>query len=151
MAEAPIKVVASNRRARHEFELADTFEAGIVLVGSEVKVLRDGKCTLNAAHVRVVRGEAWLVGMTIPEYPFANRFNHEVDRDRKLLLHKREVERIERGLRERGTACIVTRVYFKGARVKAEIALGRGRKLHDKRQSLKQKDARREMRRAARG
>ncbi|MBP46873.1 MAG: SsrA-binding protein [Myxococcales bacterium] len=147
MSDARIKIIASNRRARHDYDLTETMEAGLVLLGSEVKVLRDGKCTLSAAHVRVIAGEAWLVGATIPEYPFANRFNHEPDRDRKLLLHKRQVERLHRELRERGTSCVVTRVYFKGARVKVEIAVARGKKLHDKRQALKSKQAKREMRR----
>ncbi|MCO4763008.1 MAG: SsrA-binding protein SmpB [Myxococcales bacterium] len=150
MAEAPIKVVARNRRVRHDYELTDTFEAGIVLVGSEVKVLRQGKCTLVGAHVRVIGNEAWLVGMQIPEYPFAHRFNHDVDRTRKLLLHKREVDKLDRGLRERGTSCVVVQVYFKGSKVKVEIALARGRKMHDKRHALKKKDAKREMARAKR-
>ena len=150
MAEATTKIIASNRRVKHDYELTDTFEAGVMLVGSEVKVLRDGKCTLVGSHVRIIGGEAWLIGMQIPEYPYAHQFNHSVDRQRKLLLHKREVEKIDRGLRERGTSCVVVRLYFKGSRVKAEIALARGRKMHDKRQALKKKDAKREMARAKR-
>lgn len=145
MADETIKIIASNRRVKHDFELTDTFEAGVMLVGSEVKVLREGKCTLIGSHVRVIGDEAWLIGMQIPEYAYAHQFNHAVDRNRKLLLHKREVEQIAKGLRERGTSCVVVRLYFKGSRVKAEIALARGRKLHDKRNALKKKDADREM------
>ena len=144
-------VIASNRRALHAYEVSHRFEAGIMLSGSEVKVLRQGKCTLTGAHVRIVGGEAWVMNMHIPEYAYANRFNHGVDRARKLLLHKREIARIERWLRERGASCVVLRVYFKGSHVKVEVATARGRKLHDKRQALKQRDADRHLARVRRG
>lgn len=140
--------IARNKRAFHEFSISDKLEAGIVLAGSEVKVLRDGKVTLTSAHVRVLSGEAFVFGMQIPEYPQANRLNHEVERPRKLLLHKRQIDRIDRDLNQRGVAWMVLRLYFKGARVKVEIGLGRGKRQHDKRHDLKQRDAKREIERA---
>ena len=146
-----IRPIAHNKRAFHDFMISDKIEAGIVLAGSEVKVLRDGKVTLAGAHVRIIRGEAQVFGMKIPEYPQANRLNHEVERERKLLLHKRQIERIDRDLNQRGAAWVVLRLYFKGARVKVEIGLGRGKRQHDKRHDLKKRDAQREMDRAIKG
>lgn len=143
-----IKLIASNRRARFDYEISDRFEAGVVLVGSEVKTLRGGKCVLQGAHVRVNAGEAWVHGMSVPEYPQAGRFNHDPDRPRKLLLHRREIDRLEVKLREKGTAAPVLRVYFKGGRVKLEFGVGTGRKHYDKRQALKKADAKRAMDRA---
>mgnify|MGYP002633911918 FL=1 len=151
MTDDTLKIIATNRHALHDYELSHRFEAGIMLAGSEVKVLRQGKCTLTGAHVRVVAGEAWLMNVQIPEYSFAHQFNHAIGRGRKLLLHKREVARIERGLRERGTSCVVLRLYFKGSYVKAEIGLGRGRKQHDKRQVLRLRDMDRDVARDSTG
>lgn len=145
-----VKVVASNRKAFHDYAIDETIEAGVQLVGSEVKVLRSGKCVLTGAHVRVVRGEALLFNVSIPEYPFAHQFNHEPDRPRRLLLHKREIEKIEKELRQKGTACVVTKLYFKGSRVKVELGLGTGKKAHDKRDAVKERDAKREIARALR-
>jgi len=146
-----ITPIATNRRALHAYDVSHRFEAGIMLSGSEVKVLRQGKCTLAGAHVRIIRGEAWAMNVHIPEYAFANRFNHGVDRPRKLLLHKREIGRIDRWLRERGAACVVLQVYFKGSFVKLELGTARGRKQHDKRQLLKKRDADRQLARVRRG
>lgn len=137
--------VARNKRAHHDFEIGDEFEAGLSLLGSEVKVLRQGKATLSGAHVRVEGGEAFVFGMQIPEYEQANRNNHAVDRPRKLLLKRREIDRIDREVSERGQTCVVLALYFKGARVKALIALARGKKRHDKRHALRQRDAQRDM------
>ena len=141
----PVRNVARNKRARYDFEIGDEFEAGLALLGSEVKVLRQGKATLSGAHVRIVGGEAFVFGMQIPEYEQANRNNHEVDRPRKLLLKRREIDRIDREVSERGQTCVVLALYFKGARVKVQIALARGKKRHDKRQVLRQREARRDM------
>ncbi len=141
----PIRNVARNKRARYDYQLGEEFEAGIALVGSEVKVLRQGKLTLTGAHVRVVRGEAFVFGMQIPEYEQANRLNHEVDRPRKLLLKRRQIDRLDRELNERGATCVVLSVFFKGALVKVQIALARGKRRHDKRQALRKRDAEREM------
>lgn len=135
------RVLADNRRARHDFEILETFEAGIVLVGSEVKSLRAGKVQVNGANVRVVNGQAFLLGVHIAEYPFSHQFNHDVERQRVLLLHGREIERIEHRLREKGLAAPLLRLYFKGSYIKAEFALGRGRRDHDKRHAIKEREA----------
>ncbi len=147
----PIKIIARNKRALRDYVITDRFEAGVALVGSEVKVLREGRVTLAGAHVRVQGGEAWALGIEIPEYPQANRFNHETSRDRKLLLHRREIEKLQRELRERGAACPVLAIYFKGSRVKIEFGLARGKRKADKRELLKKRDAQRDIERAARG
>ncbi len=140
-----IRNVARNKRARYDFQIGDEFEAGIALTGSEVKVLRQGRLTLSGAHVRVIRGEAFVFGMQIPEYEQANRLNHEVDRPRKLLLKRRQINRIDRDLSERGATCVVLSVYFKGALVKIQIALAKGKRRHDKRRVLRERDAERDL------
>lgn len=145
-----IRIIATNKKAFHDLEITDKFEAGIQLTGSEVKVLRSGKCVLQGAHVRVVGGEAMVLSMSIPEYPWAHQFGHETDRARRLLLHRREIDRLSDELRSKGTACVVIRVYFKGARVKLELGLGSGKKEHDKRASVKEREAKREIARAIR-
>ena len=149
-AETEIRLVASNRKAQHELEVSQTLEAGIQLTGSEVKVLRSGRCVLQGAHVRVVAGEAMLFGVQIHEYPWAHHFGHTPDRPRRLLLHKREIAKLEAELRQKGSTCLASRLYFRGARVKVELLVGTGKKLHDKRDSLKERDAKREMARAKR-
>ena len=118
------KLIVENRRARHDYHLPDRVEAGLVLAGTEVKALRDGKSTLQQAYAEVRDGEAWLVGLHIPEYGQGNRANHEPDRPRKLLLHRREIDRLYAQVREKGFTLVPTRLYFKDGRVKAEIALG---------------------------
>jgi SsrA-binding protein len=141
------KLVVDNRRARHDFHLSDRVEAGVVLSGTEVKALREGKATLQQAYAEVRDGEAWLVGLHIPEYVQANRANHEPDRPRKLLLHRREIDRLYGQVREKGFTLVPTRLYFKDGRVKAEIALARGKELRDKRRSIADRDAKRQMER----
>lgn len=143
--------VCVNRKARHEFELGESFEAGIVLVGSETKSLRAGKGNLDDAWVRVEGGEAWLMGAHIGPYPQAGQFNHEATRPRKLLLHNSEIARLQQRIRERGLAVIPLQMYFKGPWCKVEIAVGRGKKLHDKREALKEAQDKREVARAMRG
>ena len=146
-----IKMIARNKRALHDFSIDERFEAGVVLVGSEVKVLREGRVTLAGAHLRIDGNEAWAMGIEIPEYSHANRFNHEVDRPRKLLLHRREIDKLRRELRQRGTAAPILAIYFKGSNVKIEIGLAHGRRKADKRNVIKDRDAKRELGRAMRG
>jgi SsrA-binding protein len=141
------KLIVDNRRARHEYHLSDRVEAGLMLVGTEVKALRDGKATLQQAYAEVRDGEAWLVGLHIPEYGHGNRENHDPDRPRKLLLHRREIERLNGQVREKGFTLVPTRLYFKDGRVKAEIALARGKELRDKRRQVADRDARRQIER----
>ena len=142
------KDVAVNRRARHEFEIEETFEAGLVLVGSEVKSLREGSVTLGEGYVTAIGDDLYLVSIHISECAFANRNNHEPIRTRKLLLHRREIERIAEALEEKGRTCVPLRIYFKRGLAKVELGLGRGKKNWDKRQDLKERDANREMDRA---
>jgi SsrA-binding protein len=141
------KLIVDNRRARHEYHLTDRIEAGLVLGGTEVKALREGKATLQQAYAEVRDGEAWLVGLHIPEYAQGNRENHEPDRPRKLLLHRREIDRLYGQVREKGFTLVPTRLYFKDGRVKVEIALARGKELRDKRRSVADRDARRQIER----
>src|ERR671931_915629 len=140
--------VATNRRARHKFQLLERMEAGIELRGSEVKSLRDGKASLNEAYAVVNDGEVWLRGAHIPPYLPASDQNHDPDRPRKLLLHRREIERLIGKTAERGLTLIPTRIYFKGPRAKVELALARGKEMHDKRRAIKDRETRREIDRA---
>jgi SsrA-binding protein len=142
------KLIADNRRARFEYELLDRYEAGIALVGTEVKSLRDGKATLQHAYADVRDGGVWLVGANIAEYPQANRQNHAPERDRKLLLHRHEIDQLAGKVSEKGLTLVPTRMYFKNGKVKVEIALARGKDIRDKRRDIADRDARREMDRA---
>jgi SsrA-binding protein len=141
------KLIADNRRARHDYNLLDRYEAGLVLAGTEVKALREGKATLQQAYAEVRDGEAWLVGLHVPEYVQANRANHDPDRPRKLLLHRREIDRLYGQVREKGFTVVPTKLYFKDGRVKVELALARGKELHDKRRDIAARDARRQIER----
>jgi SsrA-binding protein len=143
-----IKVVATNRKATHDFEIHDKIEAGIVLLGSEVKSLREAKVTINDGFAEIRRGEAWLIGMQINEYAWANRFNHEPKRTRKLLLHKREIDKLEGKTQLRGYTLIPLSLYFKKGKVKVELALVTHKKMHDKRADKREADDRREIDRA---
>lgn len=145
-----VKVICQNKKARHEYELGDRYEAGLVLTGTEVKSLRLGKANLTDAYARVVGGEAWLMGAHISPYPWAYFDNHDPLRKRKLLLRRQELKRLYGRVQEQGYSLIPLRLYFKDGLAKAELALARGKKSHDKRQSLKEADARREMARALR-
>jgi len=144
------KVVASNRRAKFDYQIVDTFEAGIALLGSEVKSLREGKASINEAYASERSGELWLEQMTIPPYTYARDGGHEATRPRKLLLHKREITRIGEKRREQDLQLIPTKVYFLNGKAKVELALGKGKRTIDKRQSIKQREQKREMDRAMR-
>lgn len=145
-----IKVIASNRRARHDYFIEDTWEAGLVLLGTEVKSLRQGKATITEAYVRIEGNEAWLVGATIQPWSHGNRNNHEPDRKRKLLLHRREIERLRGKINQQGFTLVPMKLYFSQGKVKLQIGLGKGKKHYDKRQDTKQRDAKRDMQRAKR-
>ena len=142
--------VASNRYASYRYNLLDRFEAGIVLQGTEVKSLRDGGAQLKDGYATIRDGEMWLVNVHIPPYGPASRDNHEPDRDRKLLLHRRELDRIAARVNERGLTLVPTRIYFSGSHAKVEIAIARGKDVHDKRESLRTRESQREMQRALR-
>ncbi|MBV8162948.1 MAG: SsrA-binding protein SmpB [Candidatus Eremiobacteraeota bacterium] len=145
------KTIASNRKAFHEYSIQDTFEAGLVLTGTEVKSLRAGGCSLVDGFVRLKGGEAWLVNVHIPAYEQGTFFSqHEPRRDRKLLLHARELQRLAGKLQEKGLALLPLRLYFRKNRAKVEVGLGRGKKLHDKREAIREREVRREIERAAR-
>jgi SsrA-binding protein len=140
--------VATNRQAGFRYHLLEKFEAGIVLQGSEVKSLRDGAVQLKDAYAEVRDGEVWLRNMHIAPYKPAARENHDPDRPRKLLLHRREIERLVGKTAERGLTLVPTRVYFSGRNAKVELALARGKEMHDKRRSIKERETRREIERA---
>jgi SsrA-binding protein len=142
------KLIADNRKARHEYQLLDRVEAGLVLTGTEVKSLRDGRAVLGQAYADVRDGEAWLHGAEIATYDQGNRANHEPTRSRKLLLHRREIDRIYGQIREKGLTLVPTRLYFKDGRVKIELALARGKDVRDKRRAVADRDAKRDMERA---
>jgi SsrA-binding protein len=142
------KTIAENRRARFDYELLERFEAGLVLTGTEVKSLRNGRATLAQSYADVRDGEVWLNGMEIATYDQGNRANHEPMRSRKLLLHRREIERLNATVREKGLTLVPTRLYFKDGRVKVEVAVGRGKDRGDKRQTIADRDAKRQMERA---
>lgn len=142
------KLITDNRRARHDFELTDRFEAGLVLTGSEVKSLRAGQVSLQRAYAEIRSGEAWLVGVHIAPYEQAGMAAHDPDRERKLLLHRRELNALYGQLREKGLALVPTRIYFKDGRVKVELALAKGKAGRDKRRDIAERDARREVERA---
>jgi SsrA-binding protein len=145
-----IKVVATNRKAKFEYFLVETFEAGIALQGSEIKSIRAGQVSLTEAYVQTDGQEAWLMGAHIAPYEQANRFNHEPVRPRRLLLHKKEIRQLWDSVRQKGMTIVPTRVYLKDGRAKVEIALARGKKSYDKRESIakrdRERDSAREMR-----
>lgn len=142
------KLIAENRKAKHDYHLSDFHEAGLVLTGTEVKSCRDGRANLRQAYAEIRDGEAWLVGAHISVYEQGNVFNHEPERPRKLLLHRREVDALFGKVREKGFTLVPTRMYFKDGRAKVEIALARGKDLHDKRADVIKRDADREIQRA---
>jgi SsrA-binding protein len=142
------KTIADNRRARFDYELLDRVEAGIALTGTEVKSLRSGRATLAQSWADIRDGEVWLNGMEIAVYDQGNRANHEPMRARKLLLHRREIDRLYGQVRENGLTLVPTRLYFKDSRVKVELAVARGKNRVDKRQTIVDRDAKRQMERA---
>jgi SsrA-binding protein len=142
------KLVADNRRARHEYELLERVEAGLVLQGTEVKALREGRATIQRAFADVRGDEVWLVGANIAAYDKGGIANHDPERDRKLLLHRREIDRLRSRVQERGLTLVPTRLYFKDGRAKVELALARGKELHDKRRDIAKREADRQIDRA---
>jgi SsrA-binding protein len=144
--------VASNRQATYRYNLLDRYECGIVLTGTEVKSLREGKAQLKDSYATVRDGEVWLIGLYIPPYGPASRDNHEPERPRKLLLHKAEIERLVGRTRERGLTLVPTRIYFAngGARAKVEVALARGKDVHDKRDAIRTREMARDVQRELR-
>jgi SsrA-binding protein len=149
MKERGRKVIASNRRARHDYAIVDRYECGIVLVGTEVKSLRAGKASLADAFAQVEDGEVWLRNLHIPEYAHGTWTNHAPRRARKLLLHRQEIARLVGKTREGGLTLVPLSLYFADGKVKVELALARGKKSYDKRQDLARRDAQREIARAA--
>ena len=143
-----IQIVTQNRKARHDYHLEETFEAGLVLVGTEVKSLRDGRVNLKDAHCSVVDGELWLLNAHISPYPHGTHSNHEPERPRKLLLHKREIKKLIGRIVERGYTLIPTKLYFRRGLAKVEVALARGKRAPDKREVLRRRVQEREMARA---
>jgi SsrA-binding protein len=139
--------VATNRRARHRFELLETYECGIELLGTEVKALREGKAQLGDAYAVIEGGEVWLRNVHIPPYPPAADQNHDPERPRKLLMHRHEIERLIGRIQRRGLTLIPTRIYFKGPRAKVELALARGKEHRDRRREIAERDMRREVER----
>lgn len=142
---AKIKVIASNRKANYEYEILDKYEAGVSLLGTEVKSLREGKANLGEAYAMVQGGEVWLFNFHINEYKYGNINNHDPIRKRKLLFHKREINRIKSSLEEKGLTFIPLKIYFKGSLVKIEMGIGRGKKIYDKRESIKKRETERRM------
>ena len=144
------KVIATNRKAFHNFSILETYEAGLVLRGTEVKSLREAQVNFKDCYATIDDGEAWLVGCHISPYHHGSDANHEPDRRRKLLLHKREISRLLGKVAERGLTLVPLRLYFKEGRAKIELGLARGKKLHDKRASIRERESRREMEKESR-
>jgi len=142
------KLITDNRRARHDFHLLERLEAGLQLTGTEVKSLRESGAQLGQAYAEIRDGEAWLVGASISEYAQGNTANHRPERDRKLLLHRREIDSLYGKVREKGLTLVPTKLYFKNGRVKVEIAVARGKERIDKRRDLADRDAKRQIERA---
>ncbi|MCH2649996.1 MAG: SsrA-binding protein SmpB [Candidatus Marinimicrobia bacterium] len=141
-------VVATNRKAFHEYHILETFEAGVQLRGSEVKSIREGKASLKQGYILIRKGEAWLKGSHIASYSHTGSEGHEPVRDRKLLLHKKEIQRIGSKLAEKGLTAVPTKLYFKGGLIKLEFGLAKGKKLYDKRETKKKRDVERDIQRA---
>ncbi len=142
--------IATNRQASFRFNLLERFECGLVLQGTEVKALREGKAQLKDSYATVRDGEMWLIGVYIPPYGPASRENHEPERSRKLLLHRSEIDRLNGKIRERGLTLVPTRMYFRDGRAKVEIALARGKDVHDKRDTIRKREVAREVQRELR-
>jgi SsrA-binding protein len=145
MEKGPIKIIAENRKARHDYLIVDQYEAGLVLTGTEVQSLRMGKANLKDSYARVKDGEVWLYQVHISPYPFAYYNNHEPLRVRKLLLHKREIERMYAKANEQGYTLVPLKLYFKDGKAKVTIALAKGKRQFDKRQSIRDREQKREM------
>lgn len=146
-----VKPIATNRKALHDYFVEDHYEAGIVLTGTEIKSVRAARVNLRDGYVLIKNGEAWLVNVHISPYDFGNRENHEPRRERKLLLHRREIRKLQSKVSERGWTIVPLAMYLKNGRAKLEIALARGKRLYDKRDAVAERDADRELRRALKG
>ncbi|MCR5835378.1 MAG: SsrA-binding protein SmpB [Lachnospiraceae bacterium] len=144
MSQAPIKLIANNKKARHDYFIEDTYEAGVVLHGTEVKSLRMGKCSIKESFIRIEKGEVIIYGMHISPYEKGNIFNKDPMRPKKLMLHRHEINKIEGKLGEQGMTLVPLQVYFKGSLVKVEVGLAKGKKLYDKRADIAKKDQQRE-------
>ena len=144
----PDNLIAQNKKARHDYTITDTYEAGIALTGTEIKSVRDGRVQFNDAYISIYKGEAWIKGMHISPYKYGSIFNVDPDRDRKLLIHKYEIQKLFNKVRLKGYTLIPTRMYLKDGRAKLEIALAKGKDLYDKRETEKLRDASREMQKA---
>ena len=142
------KNVAVNRRAKHDYYLEDHYECGLVLTGTEIKSIREGRVQFKDSYISIYKGEAFIKGMHISAYKFGNQFNVEEERDRKLLLHKEEIRKLHQKVKTKGYTLVPTRIYLKDGRAKLEIALAKGKNLYDKRQTEKMRDAQREMAKA---
>lgn len=143
--------LVSNRRATHDYEILETFEAGVALQGTEVKSLRNNGGSLQESYIKVIRNEVWLIGSNIAVYRYGNIHNHEEKRDRKLLMHKREINRLKEASQEKGLTLIPLSFYLKQGRVKARIAIAKGKKSYDKRHDIKEKDEKRRIQQALKG
>lgn len=143
-----VRTIATNKRARFEFHVLDELECGVALTGTEVKTLRQGRCSIQEAWGQIRNGELWLVGANIPEYAHGNVHNHTPDRERKLLAKRREIDAWHAAVKEKGVTIVPLALYFQGARVKVKLALGKGKKLHDKREDKRKQDDQREIDRA---
>lgn len=144
--ESKIKILSDNRAASHHYQLSDRFEAGLVLTGTEVKAARDGKIQLKESYGEVTGNEAWLVNAHIGQYSHGNIMNHEPARRRKLLLHRKEIDKLLGQTREKGLTLVPTKLYLKDGRIKLELAVGRGKKIHDKRESEREREMQAEAR-----
>ena len=146
MAEG-IKIITTNKKAFHDYQILEKLEAGLVLKGSEVKSLRDGRCNLKDSYARIIKGEAWLIGFNISSYKNASYQDHDPERQRKLLLHRDEIKRLHRKVQEKGITLIPLRLYFKNGVAKVEIGLATGKREYDKRQDIARRDQERELKR----
>jgi SsrA-binding protein len=145
------KLICTNKRARHDYSIDETYEAGMVLMGTEVKALRQGKANLKDSYARIKEGEIFLVDSHVSPYSHGNQFNHDPDRTRKLLMHKREIRKLYGKTREKGFTLIPLKMYFKDGKAKVEIGLAKGKKLYDKRDDLKRRAMEREIERSFKG
>ncbi len=143
-----VKVICRNKRAFHEYEVLESLECGVALTGTEVKSLRDGHASLEEAYAKLEGGEVWMIGSDVPEYAMGNRMNHKPKRPRKLLLHRREINKFADKATQKGFTLVPLKLYFRDGLAKVELAVARGKQLHDKRQAAKKADAQREIRRA---
>jgi SsrA-binding protein len=145
--EEGIKIITTNKKAFHDYQILEKLEAGLVLTGSEVKSLRQGRCNIKDSYARIINGEAWLIGLNISSYADASYHDHEPERRRKLLLHKDEIKRLHRKVQEKGFTLIPLRLYFKKGVAKVEIGLATGKREYDKRQDIAKRDQERELKR----